>query len=312
MEELRGRVEAEMASGGRWLVGVSGGGDSVALLRLLISFGFAEQVVVGHFNHRWSEWGDEAEAFVVELGKHLKIDVELGVGRGKAATNAEAVAREERREWMFGKCREMGLKGLILAHSRTDVVEGFLMRAGKGSGVRGLAGMREFEDGGIALWRPLLGVGREALRDYLADIGQKWLEDPDNERGGSQRSKVRKLLPLLENVGIGEEAVAASVAALGRAEEALEVMTERFCAVHVIENNGFSVDREALLVEPLEVQVRVLERVLRVGDEMVARTSKRLSLLGIIAAQEQGTATLGGMKFVWEPACVRALKLKGK
>lgn len=301
-----------MASGGRWLVGVSGGGDSVALLRLLVELGFGGRLVIGHFNHAWSGWGAEAEAFVLELGRELGVEVLVGRGGGKAVSNAEARARRERREWMLAQVREHGLDGMVLAHTRTDVVESFLMRAGKGSGVTGLAGMKELAGVvGKRIWRPLLGVGRDDLRAYLRGLGQVWVEDPDNEGAGSQRAKIRKILPLLAEAGVGEEGMAASVAALARAEEALWRAADDFWRVHVNDRVGLSIDRVALLEAPLEVRSRVVAGVMRLagdaGEEgMVVRAGKRLDLLARVAAEEAGVATLGGVRWEWDAASVRA------
>lgn len=312
-KDFQARIDAGMARGGRWLVGVSGGSDSVALLRLLLALGYGKRLVIGHFNHRWSAWGDEAQSFVQALARKHKLAIELGEGSGKAATNAEAKGRDERREWMYARCADLRLDGMILAHTRTDVVETFFMRAGKGSGVTGLSGMQEtLGVVGKRTWRPLLGVGRAELREYLRHLGQEWLEDPDNEAGGSQRARVRKLLPALEDVGVGEVGVAACVEALRRAEEALWQVTDTFWREHVDDRLGLAVDRIALLAVPMEIRLRVVERVLRLGDAkedgLVARTGKRIDLLERIASKDKGAATLGGVKFVWDMASVRAIK----
>lgn len=315
--DVQKQLEVALSPAGRWLVCVSGGGDSVALLRLLVGWGYGKRLVVGHFNHHWSEWGDEAQAFVEALAKKHKLEVVVGGGKGRSPTNSEAVARTERREWFLQMCKDRGFNGMILAHTRTDRVESFLMRAGKGSGVHGLVGMvsgkAQLGVLGKRTVRPLLNVGRAELRAYLEEHKQAWLEDPDNESGGSQRAKIRKLLPALAEAGVGEEAITASLTALERANDALNHMVGEFWREHVNDKFGLSVDRVALLAEPLEIQARVLERVLRLGggdgEGLAPRTSKRLDLLGRIREKEKGTSTLGTVKFMWEEASVRAEKL---
>ncbi|MBI1309593.1 MAG: tRNA lysidine(34) synthetase TilS [Proteobacteria bacterium] len=314
-KEARAALKAGFAGKKRWLVGVSGGGDSVALLKLLVAEGYGKRIVVGHYNHKWSKWGDEAEAFVVALCKKLKVELVVGQGQGKPKTNAEAKARLGRREWLMGEVAARGLQGVMMAHTRTDMMESLLMRLGKGSGVAGLAGMGfrpMYGVPGKCIWRPLLGVGREQLRAYLKTLRQPWLDDPHDAAGENQRARVRKLLPALAQAGIEEEAVAASIGALSRANKALNATANDFWSEHVQRGLArLAVDRAALLAAPEEVALRVLERVLWLGDaeedgKMVPRTGKRLALLERVRGHDKGVATLGGVKFIWDKASLRA------
>lgn len=286
---------------GRWLVGVSGGGDSVALLRLLLDLGLREQLVVGNFNHGWGRFGDASAEFTRSLANMQGVAFAAGHGSGKAATNAEALARAERYDWFEATVREHGLDGVIVAHTREDVVETFLMRAGKGSGLQGLSGMAEVTPrGAMQVVRPLLNAGREELREYLRGKAQVWMEDPDNEEGGSQRARIRKVLPLLEEVGVGVEALAASVAALRDAEE-LVVSVADNVDITWREDGRAVVELGALRKVLTEAGVRVLARLMRElnPDTMVVRRGKRVALLERLKHEDKGHATLGGLKFEW-------------
>lgn len=290
---------------GRWLVGVSGGGDSVAMLRLLVAQGWGERIVVGCFNHLWGEFGDESAAFVVALVGKLGLEVRVGHGSGKAESNAEAVARRERYGWFAQACKDEGLEGVLVAHTEDDVAETFLMRAGKGSGLQGLSGMGYAgEVAGVTVVRPLLGAGREELRDYLRELGQAWLEDPDNEKGGSQRARVRKLRGELEAAGIKIEGLAASVASLAQANAALETLVD---GVWKQVTGGWAIERNLLAGLPAEVAVRVMARMMEgiAPGIMVVRRSKRVALWERICAEGEGMATLGGCKFEWDAGRVK-------
>ncbi len=299
----------ERLQGGRWLVGVSGGGDSVAMLRLLIKSGLKDRIVVGNFDHGWSRFGPESAAFVEELCGALGVAYVGGKGStGKACANSEAIAREERYAWFEGVVKERGLDGVLVAHTRDDVVESFLIRAGKGSGLRGLAGMdAESHWHAMPLLRPLLDAGREGLRTYLRTIGQPWLDDPDNEAGGSQRARVRKLMPQLEAIGIGAEGIAACVAALTDAEAALNAVVQNF-EIHKTAKGGLELELAALQGVGLEIGVRILARMMEtlLPFSMVVRRGKRVALLARLQTEEQGHATLGGLKFEWKDNVLRA------
>ena len=300
---------AALAAGeARWLVGVSGGGDSVALLRLLCEAGLQERIVVGCFNHQWGEFGDTSVAFVEELTGTLGVAYREGTGGGRALKNAEKIARDERIAWMRAVCAEEELAGVLLAHTQDDVVESFLMRAGKGSGLSGLAGMdKEAERYGLMWLRPLLEIGREELREYLRELNQEWLEDPDNVVGGNQRARIRKLLPALEEAGVTLHGMAASIAALKDADAMVRELVEAF---PVTEARGELVmGRELLAGAPLELAVRMIGRVIGqiTPDEMVVRRSKRVALWQRMCADESGAATLGGAKFTWDKETLRVV-----
>jgi tRNA(Ile)-lysidine synthase len=277
---------------GRWCLGVSGGGDSLALAHLLHRQGVGG--VWAHYNHRWSAWGDEAEALVRRQASHLGVALHVGKGMGKPASNAEAHARAERQQFFQTLCQQQGLAGVILAHTQTDVAENFLMRAGKGSGVRGLAAMpADTMINGLRILRPLLGVAREDLRVWLQQEKLAWLDDPDST---NQRAKIRALLPQLAAAGLPVQALAAAAQALTRAQAAVAVQVESF-----LPTNPPKITVAALAQMPEEVALQVLGRILaQFTTGQVVRTSKRQALLEKIYKQPQGKATLGGLIWEWQ------------
>ncbi len=292
-------------AGGVWGVAVSGGGDSVALLHLLLERGVSpENLMVLHYHHGWSEVADEWMARVEALAARLGIGCVVGKGtQGKAETNAEEVAREERLAWFAEMCAAHGLAGVMTGHTRTDQVELLLMRLGRGSGLRGLTGMSgwvEFEgnSGRFGILRPMLTVGREALRAYLREKGESWVEDPGNRT--SYRGRVRALLPLLEEAGIGEEAVAASIGHLARAEASLNGIGQGILVELTDASGGVDLPRLRELNEEFGLRVLAELGCHTSGQVMAPRTSKRQALWRSIVAQERGVATLGGCIWRWE------------
>lgn len=282
---------------GQWCLGVSGGGDSLALAHLLHRQGV--QVVWGHYNHRWSAWGDEAEMLVRHQASQLSVALQVGQGGGKPSSNAEAHARTERQQFFHTLCQQHGLAGVILAHTQTDVAENFLLRAGKGSGVRGLAAMpAETVVNGLRILRPLLGVPREDLRAWLQAEKIAWLDDPDTS---NQRAKIRALLPQLEAAGVPVHGLAAAAEALTRAQAAIAAQVEIF-----LQTNPEKISLTALQQLPTEVALQVLGSILaRFTTGPVVRTSKRLALLEKFHSQPQGKATLGGLIWAWQAGRVQ-------
>src|SRR4051812_5247125 len=168
------------------VVAVSGGADSVALLRALVEIGEpGGRLVVAHLNHglRGAE-SDGDEAFVRELCGGLP-DVEF---RGEridvraAGGNLEAAARRERYAWLSRVAGECGLAWGATGHTADDQAETVLHRLLRGAGLQGLRGIavgRELRPG-VTVVRPLLGATRAEVLDFLREIGQPFHEDRSN------------------------------------------------------------------------------------------------------------------------------------
>ncbi|MBD3242920.1 MAG: tRNA lysidine(34) synthetase TilS [Chitinivibrionales bacterium] len=189
--------------GSRVLVAVSGGSDSVALLWLLLElrgrFGIDRPAIV-HVNHglRGRE-SDEDEAFVRELAGSLGLACHVVQLRGKTAESSgiEAWAREQRYAAFARLCAAEGYDLVATGHTADDQFETLVMRLMRGSGLRGLAGIRMRRADGVI--RPLLTVRRSALLRYLADNGRQYRTDPSNADQRFLRNRIRhSVLPALE------------------------------------------------------------------------------------------------------------------
>jgi tRNA(Ile)-lysidine synthase len=227
------RQEELLRAGDRVGVAVSGGIDSVALLRLLIELrqelGIVPSVV--HFNHKLrAAESDADQQFVAALARAhgLEFHGESGDVARLAAeqhSGVEAAARELRYAF-FRRLLESGddasdepskaeesrsspasaLTRIATAHTLDDQAETVLMRVIRGTGLRGLGGIyprivieREDDEGHGEIVRPLLGIRRQELERYLVDLNQTWREDSTNSDSKFTRNRVRSLvLPLLE------------------------------------------------------------------------------------------------------------------
>ncbi|NBV54529.1 MAG: tRNA lysidine(34) synthetase TilS [Proteobacteria bacterium] len=290
-----------------WLIAVSGGGDSIALLHMLLQQGNKNHLTVACFNHNWSTWGTQATHFVQTFCQQHNLPFVTATGQGRGAHNAEELARTERLNWFAEICQTHKLKGVILAHTQTDNVETFLMRAGKGSGLQGLSAMAEHTHlstthGPLHIWRPLLHLSRQHLRDYLAEHNQPYLEDPSNTEATSQRAKIRQLLPQLEKVGIPAHAVAASIASLQRANAALHNTLQTLIPnIQKTTPTTLQIPLPWLLSQPTEYQLLLLAHCQQqlAPQTQIPRTTKRQQLLTRLAENPKGKSTLGPLQFTW-------------
>ncbi|OHB69007.1 MAG: tRNA lysidine(34) synthetase TilS [Planctomycetes bacterium RBG_13_63_9] len=190
------------------LLAVSGGADSVALLRAInaLRTGGQGRIVVAHFNHRFR--GDESSAdeqFVVDLCGQLQLPCELGCAQvgvlaAHGADGLEAAARAARYRFLEQTAARLGARYVVTAHTADDQAETILHRIMRGTGVAGLAGMARARPLGpaVTLIRPLLGLRRSELVAYLDDLGQPYRSDSSNDDTLHTRNRIRHdLLPRL-------------------------------------------------------------------------------------------------------------------
>ena len=184
------------------LVALSGGADSVALLRVLLSLGYTCECAHCNFHLRGSE-SDRDEHFVHQLCEAHSIPLHVTHFDTSAYAkmhhlSIEMAARELRYEWFEQIRKETGASVIAVAHHRDDSVETFLLNLMRGAGINGLKGI-PVKNGYIV--RPLLSVSREEILDYLQAMNQDYVTDSTNLEDEYMRNKIRlNILPLMKEV----------------------------------------------------------------------------------------------------------------
>src|ERR671913_989991 len=210
---------------------VSGGPDSVALLRVVVELG-GEPVVL-HVDHglRGEESREDAE-FVSELCRRLNLRHEVRWISLEDSSNLQERAREERYRLAEEVAAGIGLGVVATGHTADDAAETVLMNLARGTGLRGLAGIPPVRGN---VQRPLIGCTRTEILDYLREIDQPYRTDPTNLTGKYARNRVRlEVLPVLEVLYPAAAGNIARAASLVR--EDLEVLEE--LAARVLEKRG--------------------------------------------------------------------------
>lgn len=217
----------------RYLVGVSGGADSVALLHLMIEAGLTN-LVVCHLDHRLRGKDSTGDArFVTELAENLGLSMELGHAEVKrqakeSGQSLETAARHARHAFFADCAARHRCPRVVLAHHADDQAETVLWNLLRGS--HGTKGMRASQSLRIAsrqlqLLRPLLSLRRKELRSWLCEQGHKWREDATNAEAFAIRNRLRnEAIPLLEDI-VGRS-VAPSLLRAAQAGEDTEAITD--------------------------------------------------------------------------------------
>ena len=191
-----------LSRSGLHLIALSGGADSIALLHILRDLGYHIEAAHCNFHLRGAE-SDRDEQFVKQICDSLNIPLHLiHFDTAEYATlhqvSIEMAARELRYGYFRQLCQDIGAESVCVAHHRDDAVETFLMNLLRGSGIHGLTGIRP-KNGPIV--RPLLGVSRQEIEDYLHSIGQDYVTDSTNLHDDVLRNKLRlNVLPLLKEI----------------------------------------------------------------------------------------------------------------
>ena len=233
--QIRTKLLRSVPPDARYLIGVSGGRDSVALLHWLISLGYKD-LTVCHLNHRLRGRSSDADArFVKRLvqrcnqefegnalrartGKRSagpttahRIEFEVASAniralRKRKKVSVETAAREARYAFFAETARRRNCRTIFVAHHADDLVETFLINLFRGAGSAGLAAMREIStrriDGvDLTIARPFLCVWRKEIDDYVGEHRLRFREDATNKNLTPLRNRIRhRIIPYLEKM----------------------------------------------------------------------------------------------------------------
>lgn len=289
------------------VVAVSGGSDSVGLLRLLHALAAERglRLAVAHLNH--GARGPEADAdaaFVAALAESLGLPCAVGSWAPDRPGHFEADARRARYRFLEAVARDRGASAVAVGHTRDDQAETILHRILRGTGPRGLAGMpaRRALAEGVALVRPLLDASRAEVRAYLDTLGQPYREDRTNADPAHTRARLRHdLLPTL--AADYNPRVAEALVRLGRlaaqAERARDARLAELERAIVLETGDDAVRlrRADLRSVPPFDRVELLRRVWRrLGWPEDGMDRRRWARLAALVARDPAPRTAVGGK----------------
>jgi len=277
-------------------VAVSGGSDSMALLHLLREF-CTEQKIDLHavtVNHGLRDGAKaEAEAVAQQCARidvpHQTLVWDGWAGKG----NLQSAARDARYAKMSEWARARDIDTVAVGHTADDQAETVLMRLSRRAGVDGLSGMNaRMSRNGITWVRPLLGARRNQLRAYLKGQGIGWADDPSNEDERFERIRIRKVMALLEPLGIDTEALSDVAGHMLEARKALDWQT--FLAARQLvkmEAGALVLDETALRLQPAEIQRRLIVKAINwvSGADHLPRMQAVSNLLAAIRKGQAGT-----------------------
>ena len=199
----------------KYLVAVSGGPDSLALVALTKAYNFYTKVKFYYVlvNHNIRKNSGQEARKVKQLLKKKNINLKIFLNKKKIVKNIQAEARNVRYNVLINYCKKNKVNILLTAHNLEDQVETFLIRLSRGSGLRGLSSMKPLSkiNSQVNLYRPLLDIKKSFLIKISKNTFGKYFKDPSNKSKKYLRTRVRNLKKPLENSGIKYDQIFKSI-----------------------------------------------------------------------------------------------------
>jgi tRNA(Ile)-lysidine synthase len=263
-----------LAAGDTVVIGASGGRDSTALVHILVQLReeFRLTIHVAHFNHGLRPDAAEDAAWVAAFCRTLGCPFHAGAGEARPYArrmhlSVEDAARRLRYEYLLSVASAQGAQTVATGHTRDDQAETVLMRLIRGGGLRGLAGIPPVRRQGVVrLIRPLIGISRAEVAEYLTPQGVSWRDDPTNQDLSILRNHIRLVtLPILEGYNPDVRLTLARLADLLREDaEALdELAAPRIAEVLAGGPGAVQIALEPFARLPVALQRRALREAVR-------------------------------------------------
>ena len=288
------------------MVAVSGGSDSICLLKL-----FADAVSIGGlslelasvtFDHGLRKESEDEARYVSKFAASLGVEHTILYWNRDASIKLSSVqsqAREARYNEICLFCKDKGYDAVAVGHHMDDQAETVFMNLVRGSGLDGLCGIPAKSNiYGVEVIRPLMGFHKEQVQLYLRDNNIEWIEDPSNQDKKYTRSLYRDFLNTQSDSAMLKERISKSADHLSRVSEALEFYVKRELdrVVELCVEGYIIINREALSESPLEVSMQViLHCIMCIGGLIYKPRYRSFSrVFSDIMNSEQSQLTIGG------------------
>ena len=259
----------------RTLIAVSGGADSVALLRLIAANADDKSkpnLIVAHINHGTRGKQSEADAeFVRQLAEDHRLEFCLdSIPKQVASATTQHHSEESLRNARYDRLVEMaarhGCRYLVTGHHLDDQIETVMFRIFRGTGISGLQGIpqQRVVNEALTIVRPLLSVRSDELKTYLRSIGQDFCNDPTNAESSFTRNFLRnEILPAVEQrFGDVVGAVSRLSEQAKRTEAFLETSVEPLLlSITLQTDHEVCLDRRQLIDQPDVLLQKLLSKI---------------------------------------------------
>ena len=288
-----------------YVIAVSGGPDSLALVALSIVFNQEKKtnfhyVLVNH-NIRKNSYNEALQ--VKNLLKKNKIKLHICSNKKRIERNIQGKARNIRYELLSKYCLEKKINAILTAHNLEDQVETFFIRLSRGSGLTGLSAMKVESKltRNILLLRPLLNTKKNLLIKITKNVFGKYFKDPTNNNTKYLRTKIRSLKKSLSKSGIHYDQILKSINNLASSQATLDGYFKETCKQTLVKKKGLSVINlkkfdtlnSEVKMQLINISIKNLK-----NNYYNLRSKKVLNLIENIKKKGFVKSTLGGCLFI--------------
>ena len=214
-----------------FIVGVSGGADSLALAFLTKLYSYRNKISAKYFivDHKLRKESSSESAKVKRILKSININSEILIWKGKKPQkNIQSIARKKRYDLLFSKCKQLKINNIVLGHHIDDLLENFFLRMIRGSGLKGLVSLgKKTQIKKISLLRPLLNFNKSDLLFISKNVFNFYVDDPSNYDVKFSRIKVRNLINKFQEIGLDKKKLLLTLENLKKSNETIMFYTER-------------------------------------------------------------------------------------
>ena len=302
-----------------YLVAVSGGPDSLALVALTKAYTYYKNIEFHYVlvDHNIRKNSNHEAKQVKKLLKKEKIELKILVNKKKILKNIQAQARDVRYDILINYCKKNKLPVILTAHNLEDQVETFFIRLSRGSGLKGLSAMRSLSkiSSNVNLCRPLLDIKKDILTKISKNVFGKYFKDPSNKNSKYLRTKIRGLKRHLEKSGIKYEQIFRSIQNLSISRSTLdEYLNKIFNELIKKSNKEILINFKRYKELSNDAKMALINEAIKKLKKNYydIRSKKVRNLIENIDKREFKKSTLGGCIFFkkGENLCLKAEKFK--
>ena len=285
-------------------VAVSGGPDSLALAFLVKCYSLKNKIKVKYFivDHKLRKESLLEAKTIKDMLKKIDIDCKILPWNGKKPSkNIQAIARDKRYSLLVKECNKNDIRYLLLGHHVNDLLENFLVRLVRGSGLNGLISFNKntkYKDQKLAILRPLLDIEKKDLIYVTKKVFNFFIKDPSNINKEFKRTRIRNLLQSLEKEGLDKKKLILTINNLKDSDRSIKFYLDK----NLNENSIFLKKKNIYILnqnffdQSHEIIFRSLTKIIqRLGKKNYPVRGKSLNeLIKEINAKSFSKVTLGG------------------
>ncbi len=296
------KFEDKLSLSDNFAVAVSGGPDSLALSFLSKLYSVKNGIKVNFYivDHKLRVNSSKEADYVNSLLKKIFVRAKILKWHGKKPIkNIQAVARNNRYKLLLKECKKKDIRNILVGHHQDDVLENFMIRLVRGSGLRGLVSLDEQKlDINFNIFRPLINFDKQDLIYISKKIFNEYVNDPSNYDENFKRVKIRNIIKKLEKEGLDKNKFLLTINNLKRSNHAIK----RYVNSNIQNNCFFSKKRNIFIISldffkaPDEIIFRSLSECLKKigGNYYYVRGKKLSQIIERILRNNNFKGTLGG------------------